>query len=379
MFGVDVARKEQGILLLAPGYLGLAYAELDDVLFDLNIVASADFGLYGVLVFLLAYSFFVSSRYASTYSRLEQLSQARGAAGKLPSLAGITAMLDSLEEAVVAVKQSGDICFCNKAFAALTGFDCSHFKGRSLSDVLESPQGPASRALLEAVQGEGPPSGKARAFQNMRLAQRGQSIAVNFLLTGLDLADEHMLLMLVRKSDKTDNGGSRKPGGQTAPVSATMLRQLNANRQRILQLEEAVVSLEKGGEKGRTAVLEDLKALDELLRRLGTWLTANDKSGERRRQAVAVMRLALDCWTAAGHGGKVELAEQSRIWNVYQEKDGYCRTQTLDKYLDIATLPSRPRWRDIHATAEFVLANCDADISVCQRLAKALAELQAIS
>ena len=40
------------------------------------------------------------------------------------------------------------------------------------------------------------------------------------------------------------------------------------------------------------------------------------------------------------------------------ERDGYLRTQTLDKYLSLATLPGRPRWRNIVATAEHVLSAC---------------------
>lgn len=380
MFVVDAVRREQGVLLLAPGYLGLAYAELDDMLFDLDIVASADFGLYGVLLFILAYSFFVSSRYARAYSKLEQFSRPGGADGRQTPFAGMTGLFDSLEEAVLALDNDRKICFCNNAFSQLTGFSCDTLKGRPFSDVLEAPEGPASNALLEVLGGEGPPSGKASAFQDVRLAQKDKRLAANLLVTGIELAGTPLLLVLVRKQEKSGTGPKQtKKKGRMAPVPASMLRDLNANRQRILQLEEAVVSLDINGKQEPQAVLDDLKALDELLLRLGKSLTANDRSEERRRQAVAVMDLALDCWSAAGHGGKVELAEQSRIWNVYLEKDGYFRTQTLDKYLTIKTLPTRPRWRDIYATAEFVLDNCDADIPASRLLAKALAELKSFS
>jgi len=376
MFIVDALRREQGTLLLAPGYLGLAYAELDEILFDLNVIPSADFGPYGVLIFLLAYSLFVSSRYARAHSRLEQLSQRQDSAGKLASFAGLAGMLDSLEEAVVAVDGSGEVRFCNKAFAGLTGFECSRLQGRHLAEMLEAPQSPASRSLLEALGGEGPPPGRASVFQGVGLVCSRKRMAVTLLVTGVELAEEPLLLVLVRRPATSGAGRERQSG---APVSATMLRDLNANRRRILQLEEAVVSLGTEDAQGREGVLRDLKALDELLQGLGRWLTMHDTSGERRRAAVTVMRLALDCWAAAGKGGKVELAEQSRIWNVYLEKDGYCRTQTLDKYLNLETLPTRPRWRDIHATAEFVLASCDASIPACRRLGRALAELLALS
>ncbi len=34
------------------------------------------------------------------------------------------------------------------------------------------------------------------------------------------------------------------------------------------------------------------------------------------------------------------------------------RTQTMDKYLDVHTLPQRPNWQKVLATAAFVLSRC---------------------
>jgi hypothetical protein len=61
------------------------------------------------------------------------------------------------------------------------------------------------------------------------------------------------------------------------------------------------------------------------------------------------------------------------------EKDGYLRTQTLDKYLSENTLPSRPRWLKIYATAEFVLAACTDNVPVRTELKKCLDELKALA
>ena len=379
MFILDAVRREHGVLILAPGYLGLAYAELDDILFDLNIVSSADFGLFGVLLFILAYSLYVSSRYARDYSKLEQLSRPGSDDGR-QSLAGMTGMFDSLKEAVIALNKDKEICFCNTAFSGLSGFSCDNMKGRPFSDLLGAPETPVAKSLLEMLEGEGPPLGKASAFQDVRLAQEDKSLAANLLITGIELAHTPLLLVLVRKQENPDSGQKKTTGkNPIAPVPANMLRDLNANRQRILQLEKTVNSLDINSGQEPQTMLDDLKALDDLLLRLGKCLTPKDASEARRFLAVEVMGLALDCWSASGHGGKVELAEQSRIWNVYLEKDGYFRTQTLDKYLSVKTLPSRPRWRDIHATAEFVLSNCDADTPAFQQLTKALAEFKAAS
>ncbi len=88
------------------------------------------------------------------------------------------------------------------------------------------------------------------------------------------------------------------------------------------------------------------------------------------------MNTAVDCWRQTTGQGKGELATQSGLWNVYMERDGYLRTQTLDKYLSEETLPQRPRWRQVAATAEFVLAAC-AQRHACHReLQNALARLK---
>jgi two-component system sensor histidine kinase ChiS len=76
---------------------------------------------------------------------------------------------------------------------------------------------------------------------------------------------------------------------------------------------------------------------------------------------------------------KVEMAEESRIWNIYMEKDGYLRTQTLDKYLNEDTLPLRPRWQNVYATAEFVLTQCRQNLAIRQELAQALLRLKTLS
>ena len=62
------------MLLLAPAYLALFFSEFDDMLFDLNLLNSADFGPYGVLLFILTYSFFLSSRFTRAFSDLDSLS-----------------------------------------------------------------------------------------------------------------------------------------------------------------------------------------------------------------------------------------------------------------------------------------------------------------
>ncbi len=51
-FILDVMNKKRGVFLLIPGYLALAAAEFDDILFDLDLVGSTDLAPLGVFIFI---------------------------------------------------------------------------------------------------------------------------------------------------------------------------------------------------------------------------------------------------------------------------------------------------------------------------------------
>ncbi|HDQ41868.1 MAG TPA: hypothetical protein ENN39_12700 [Desulfonatronum sp.] len=205
-FILDVLNKKRGVFLLIPGYLALAVAELDDILFDLDLVASTDLAPLGVFIFICCYSFFMSSRHSRVSDKAERL------AVELVTVDEQLAHLQAKEEALA----------------------------HERSEVESSPQ-------------------------------------------------------------------------------------------------------------------------------------------DKRLLAVRVMNLAVDCWLICTGTDKVELARQSGLWNVYMEKDGYCRTQTLDRYLSQSTLPVRPRWQKIHATAEFVLAACDENVPARTELELSLGELKGLA
>jgi len=205
-FILDILNKERGVLLLIPGYLALAMAEYDDILFDLDLVASTDLAPLGVFIFICCYSFFMSSRHS-------------------------------------------------------------------------------------------------------RVSDKTERLAVELVTVDEQLAH--------------------------------------------LQAKEETLTHERS--------------------------EAESSSQDKRLLAVRVMNLAVDCWLVCTRTGKAELARQSGLWNVYMEKDGYCRTQTLDRYLSESTLPHRPRWHKIHATAEFVLAACDENVPARTELEKCLGELKGLA
>ena len=83
----------------------------------------------------------------------------------------------------------------------------------------------------------------------------------------------------------------------------------------------------------------------------------------RPPNSVPITQLCVNWWQRATGLDKPELAEASTLWNVYMNKYGCRRNQTLDRYLDINTLPGRPRWLQVTRTAEFVLESCELESS----------------
>ena len=78
----------------------------------------------------------------------------------------------------------------------------------------------------------------------------------------------------------------------------------------------------------------------------------------QREQIVDLMNRTLHYWVESTGLSKADLAEASRIWGVYLDGNGWRRTQTLDKYLNIRTLPKKPRISRVLQSAYYVLDKC---------------------
>ena len=98
-------------------------------------------------------------------------------------------------------------------------------------------------------------------------------------------------------------------------------------------------------------------------------------SAAGRHAIVELMQASLEAWERSTCSTRLELAEKSGIWRVTID-DGRLRTRTLNRYLDHATLPARPRWREVLRTAYFVLAECRLDVVQRELLNARIGSLQ---
>ncbi|MCZ4273493.1 response regulator [Maritalea porphyrae] len=76
-----------------------------------------------------------------------------------------------------------------------------------------------------------------------------------------------------------------------------------------------------------------------------------------RKTTVRLMKSVLCVWQDHTKSNKFEFAEKSGIWRVHLDRSSL-QTRTLDKYFSVETLPTHPRWRDVVASAEYVLEHC---------------------
>ncbi|OGG93021.1 MAG: hypothetical protein A2527_13875 [Candidatus Lambdaproteobacteria bacterium RIFOXYD2_FULL_50_16] len=118
-----------------------------------------------------------------------------------------------------------------------------------------------------------------------------------------------------------------------------------------------------------------LKELSKLRRELDS-LKEQD-SENLRNLLVRLMTLCLTLWEQKTGKSKLQLAETSGIWTVYLDGTTY-KTRTLDRYLQVARLPAKPRWRDVVGTANFILAQIELDPDQRQQVEKLRQEIEGL-
>ena len=138
---------------------------------------------------------------------------------------------------------------------------------------------------------------------------------------------------------------------------------------RINLLENAIDVLSEFAFNGDKNNLQQLRELGGEFTRLADKLGdgEHNKTEIIRQLLVDAMRATLVFWEAESNKNKFELAEESGLWRVYLDRSTL-QTRTLDKYLQLETLPKTPRWRTVINTIDYVLERCQQSNSARQEL-----------
>jgi two-component system, sensor histidine kinase ChiS len=263
----------------------------------------------------------------------------------------LSAMLHRVEDAMVAVNTSGEISFCNRAFEVMTGFDAGDLIGNPVDDLFPSRENRPLLAAFKPAEYDPAPAEKTLPFRNVGVKHSaGGDFSADLLVTPLSMDDASFHMVIVRKPSRA---------GDTAALSSlSTIDRLNRNEARIQALTGILERFQAAGEGAKGPDGEALSDIDMWMARLAGSEPGENSGAAKREMAVRIMNLSLDYWQLATRTTKTELADRSGLWRIYIEKDGYARTQTLDKYLSLQTLPAHPRWKKVCNTAEFVLTAC---------------------
>ncbi|MCP4630150.1 MAG: response regulator [bacterium] len=286
----------------------------------------------------------------------------------------LAAMLDLINDAILAVNENGEIYFCNRSFEKLTGYSGRDLLWQSFDDLFADKEKAAVKQLTKDRQSLH--NGQSETYHPICLIEaNGKELPLETLISQLNYEDEVFHVHLFREEKES----SLFPGEQAQAISgADLIRELNRNRSRIQSLDESMNQYIPKLRANDPSISGKIKAIDSALEQLSNSILGDTKPQEKRTTAVEVMKLALQYWSESTGQSKVELAKESGIWKVYLDRDGRERTQTLDKYCDLKTLPRNPYWKKIVNTANFVLVATDLASKTKERLEINLAKLQAM-
>lgn len=204
-------------------------------------------------------------------------------------------------------------------------------------------------------------------LQRSEQALRGQTLS--------SLFGDEAAAQLQSALESLTSGEAESPLSiHSGPANALRIRALSLS----LEEELGVLSLENGAPAPEW--------VDTMNRAHAQWeqhdaqVVAVDTSANSAQDAragiVSLMQACVDAWERSTRSTRLELAEKSGIWRITID-DGRLRTRTLNRYLDLASLPARPRWREVLRTAYFILAECTLDAEQRVLIEQSISTLQA--
>ena len=235
---------------------------------------------------------------------------------------GLLRFFDNLESAILALDPDKRVTLTNRRAEALLGASGRRFGGKGLVELFP-PLGTKVEEML------------AKGLGTARF---------EWHTPGAGKADWQMTLQPLGEKEGWMVQLSPLEGGSTL-AALPALSDLS-------DLGEVLVQGE--GEK----LLREVRNLPPRFDSVELAETDDQELDGMHKDMVELMLMGLRYWTQTTGKGKVELAEESGIWNATVDANGTYRTRTLDRYLKYANFPQKPRWRDILQTAYYVLQHC---------------------
>jgi len=326
---------------------------INDILYEMRWIQTGYTLQYGTLLLVLCFAFILSKQYAhamQTEKENETLRQTLARQAEFTNQVSriqwqLEHILNAIEQPVLTFRESGEILYANKASLDLVGA-VSFEVGIQVSSWLRE---------IPTSLGE----------QDLHLLHRkGSIIPRRTQVRNVTVGDESLVLC-VFALDLNE---------QTQEILAKVNHK---DFEGYLDTVRQAYALKESRKDSRlSSAIRNLEDTFAELHRITK--PPENEWHQMATLSIQVMQNAIRLWSAIyPEKGKVELARESGLWKVYMNRDGWERTQTLDRYLSIHTFPTQPRWAKVIDTAEFVLATPSlGDHPIRKELVKSLEEFK---
>ncbi len=255
----------------------------------------------------------------------------------------IEGVFSASTEPIICFDLAGYVIFVNTPFADLYQTSVSSFSGQKIDD--SCPELIKYFQLVHAEDGTQEPYFFKREALNINSRQLVCDLSIYFL----NLVDDYIIVSINRKDSEKE------------------VEKLSFKLRHITQFQELSSSFKKVSQSVTNIGIEDSQHLIEQMgtveQKISELLNDSDEPDDKlkvRKELVNLMCLSIDTWEISTLSDKASLAEKSKIWRVSID-NGSIRTRSMDRYLNIASLPKKPRWRYVVRTAHYILANCQLD------------------
>jgi signal transduction histidine kinase/DNA-binding response OmpR family regulator len=260
--------------------------------------------------------------------------------------------LEASQENIILLNEDLDIVYANSGANTLLGTNALLGVGSTDSDNIEE-LALTNFVSTESIKALREYLNDIHSDQALVLELKHENKSVNTTVQTNDVEQDRFVSLIL--NDKPVSSDQETQG-----LLTSLTQEIAENRQRMEQIESTLLQL-----NGAVQPKEQSSLPGTASRRDET---------DPKELVVKTLRTALISWERYTHKTKAELAEESHCWRVYL--DGVtAKTRTLDKYLNVNTLPAKPRWRAVIKTANYVLDHCELSQEDQQELSDLVQQL----
>ena len=263
-------------------------------------------------------------------------------------------LLDLDESAILYFGRDNDVIYFNKGATDLFAYSQDEMSDMDLKDLFsDDVEHLLKSSVLQKWHTE------LHSIRN-----NGDNVKCNAVIHRVDIVGEHGFAVALNPVTHEQN--------EVSEISA--INKAGIRDQRMDVVEQSLNSILEIAKNNPNLVMGD-GGMGMLA---AQYSESDDEKSVLRDHCVNIMYTALACWEHDLGKNKLDLAEESKLWQVYIDKSTPT-TRTLDKYLNIDSCPKNPRCQRVIDTAEFVLKKMGTKITPSQKkLQRLLDELRLI-